>query len=127
MRSLFFIALLSIAFWACKSNNSATSKKIKQLDLLYGLWKVDEFKFTDGKTMAGVYMGNPQYDFSEEGKRTKTLNTIPAPPPEIIDYVVDGDSIRYPSKPKFPAMKIAKLTKDSLILSNSKLSWYLYK
>ena len=77
--------------------------------------------------MPGEFMGNPEYEFTKEGKRIKTLNTDPAPPPESVEYKIQGDSIQYPNKPNFPAMKIAKLSKDTLVLSNNKLSWYLHK
>ena len=77
--------------------------------------------------MPGPYMGNPQYAFDKEGKRTKTLNEEPAPPPEIVDYILGQDSmISYPNN-NFPPMKVVHLSQDSMILSNDKLSWYLHK
>lgn len=114
-----------LLFSACSTTKSGLNKS--SLKLFYGVWKVASFEFADGRKMPGVFMGNPQYEFSEDGKRTKTLNTVPAPPPEIVEYVIDGDSIRYPNKPKFPAMKIELVSADSLVLSNAKLSWYLHK
>ena len=97
------------------------------MDLFYGLWKVTAFRFEDGRVMPGEYMGNPQYEFSKDGKRTKTLDTEPAPPPEVVEYKIVGDSITYPTKPKFPKMKIAKLLKDTMVLSNEKLTWHLHR
>ena len=114
-----------LIFSACSTTKSSLKKS--SLKLFYGVWQVASFEFADGRTMPGVFMGNPQYEFSEDGKRTKTLNTVPAPPPEVVEYIIDGDSIRYPNKPKFPAMKIDLISEDSLVLRNAKLSWYLYK
>lgn len=77
--------------------------------------------------MPGAYMGFPIYEFTQDGYRIKTLNTEPSPPPDTVAYQVIGDSIHYPKHPKYPRIKIQYIQKDSLVLSNDKLSWYLYK
>lgn len=131
IRTIFLPCLLALGLLACKptgssvSNNNSKNGKIKK-EWLYGVWKVVAFRFEDGRVMVGEYMGYPQYEFSKDGKRTKTLLEQPAPPPEVTDYKIEGDSIKYPNS-KFPAMKIAKLTQDTLVLSNDKLSWHLAK
>jgi hypothetical protein len=79
------------------------------------------------KIMPGAYMGYPQYEFNKEGKRIKTLHEEPAPPPEIVAYALRNDSIIYPNNPKLPAVKILKLTNDSLVLRSEKLDWHLYR
>lgn len=129
MKHLFIPLLFAFSIIACNPSGSTTSstksKKIKT-EWLYGNWKVVAFRFADGRVMLGEYMGYPQYDFSKEGKRTKTLIEQPPPPPEIVEYKIEGDSIKYPNS-KFPAMKIERLSKDTLVLANDKLSWYLAK
>jgi hypothetical protein len=95
--------------------------------LLMGKWKVSTFEFKDGRVMPGAYMGFPVYEFTQDGYRIKTLNTEPSPPPDTVPYQVLGDSIYYPIHPTYPRMKIHYIQKDSLVLSNDKLSWYLYK
>ena len=127
MKTFFITISFALFFMACKSSNiERIQNSPPDLHLFYGLWKVTAFRFIDGRVMPGEYMGNPEYEFTKEGKRIKTLNTDP-PPPESVEYKIDGDSIKYPNKPKYPAMKIAKLSKDTLVLSNNKLSWYLHK
>lgn len=128
MKSILAFSWIIFLFVACNTTTKTTSNKKKiDLKLFYGVWKVTAFRFHDGRVMPGPYMGNPQYEFDKEGKRTKTLNEEPAPPPEIVSYKLEGDSISYPDKPKFPVMKIAKLTQDSMVLRNDKLSWYLHR
>lgn len=128
MRSIFVLGLFILLFVACKTTNDTTPKdKGLNLEWFYGVWKVTAFRFHDGRVMPGPYMGNPQYEFDKDGKRTKTLNEEPAPPPEIVEYKLEGDSISYPNKPKFPGMKIMKLTQDSMVLRTAKLSWYLHR
>lgn len=114
------IAAALLALGACTG-----TQKI-QTDLLYGLWKVSFIETLEQRS-PGVAMGNPQYEFTQDGKRIKTLNTIPAPPPEAIAYKINKDSIFYPDNPKLPAVKIVKLSKDSLILKSEKAEWHLYK
>lgn len=109
--------------WACGSTNG--KGKLDQ-KLLYGLWKVKSIE-TAAKIIGGEAMGNPQYEFTEGGERIKTLDTTPAPPPEKIKYKLEGDEISYPDNPKLPAVKITKLSKDSLILVNDKVIWTMYK
>lgn len=123
-KTLLIIALLIIGT-ACQPSRSMVNTK-----LFYGIWKVDAFKFREGermKIMPGAYMGYPQYEFNKEGKRIKTLNEEPAPPPEIVAYALRNDSIVYPDNPKLPAVQILRLTKDSLILRSEKLDWHLYR
>jgi hypothetical protein len=121
---LFFSAVVCFAF-ACNSVRSTISTR-----LFYGVWKVDAFKFHEGertRIMPGEYMGYPQYEFTKEGTRIKTLNEEPAPPPEKVVYELRNDSIIYPKNSKLPAVKILRLTKDSLILRSEKLDWHLYR
>lgn len=128
MKFLLGLGLCIITLAACSTSRPVkTSKKGINMEWFYGVWKVTAFRFHDGRVMPGAYMGYPQYEFDRAGKRTKTLNEEPAPPPEIIEYKLKGDSISYPTKPKFPAMKIVTLTQDSMVLRNDKLSWYLHK
>lgn len=115
------LALVGLLAMACQSAKQQTPKA------LYGTWKVAYFRFKDGKVMPGALMGYPQYEFTKEGKRIKNLNEEPAPPPEVVTYAVRNDSIFYPEHPKLPAVKIAKLTQDSLVLDSEKLTWHLYK
>lgn len=128
MKSVLVFATLLLLFVACKTTNNVGSKKESlNLDWFYGLWKVTAFRFHDGRVMPGSYMGNPQYAFDKEGKRIKTLNEDPAPPPETVDYVLGKDSlVSYPNN-NFPVMKVVYLSQDSMVLSNEKLSWYLHK
>ena len=119
----FFLIMLS-----CKTTkNSASAKKESELNTFYGVWKVTAFRFNDGRVMPGEYMGYPQYEFTKEGYRIKTLNEQPSPPPDSVKYKIEGDSIKYPQNPKFPMMKISKLKKDTLVLSSEKLNWYLHR
>lgn len=123
-KTILIVGLL-IVITACQSSRSMVNTK-----LFYGIWKVDAFKFREGermKIMPGAYMGYPQYEFNKEGKRIKTLHEEPAPPPEIVAYALRNDSIIYPNNPKLPAVKILKLTKDSLVLRSEKLDWHLYR
>lgn len=124
--SSFVAGLVAVALLltACAVEGQLTRKQQKNF---YGLWKVTAFRFHDGRVMPGEYMGNPQYKFDKENRRIKTLDEVPAPPPEVIEYRLKGDSIFYPTRPKFPAMKIVKLTADTMVLQNDKLSWYLHK
>ncbi len=124
-QSTFFLAVLFFGM-ACTTSSTTTVPT----KLFYGVWKVDAFKVREGdrlRIMPGAYMGNPQYEFNTEGKRIKTLNEEPAPPPEIITYALRNDSIIYPENPKLPAVKILRLTKDSLILRSEKIDWHLYR
>ncbi len=84
------VVLLSV--WACGTTNGNGKVKKK---LLYGLWKVESIE-TPLKIIGGEAMGNPQYEFTQEGERIKTLNTIPAPPPKKIKYVLKEGEISYP-------------------------------
>lgn len=128
MKSILVFSCVILLLAACKTtNNTNSQKEVLNLDWFYGLWKVTAFRFHDGRVMPGPYMGNPQYEFDKEGKRTKTLNEEPAPPPEVVDYLLGKDSmVSYPNN-KFPAMKVIYLSSDSMVLSNDKLSWYLHK
>lgn len=127
MKSLLVFGTFLLLLVACNSSQSTTKNSKLKMKWLYGAWKVTAFRFNDGRVMPGEYMGHPQYEFSKEGLRTKTLNEEPAPPPEIVEYKIVNDSITYPTKPKYPAMKIARLTQDTLVLTNDKLSWFLHK
>lgn len=122
------LATLLLLLVACKTTNTTnSSKEGLNLDWFYGLWKVTAFRFHDGRVMPGVNMGNPQYDFDKEGKRTKTLDEEPAPPPETVDYILGQDStISYPNN-NFPSMKVIYLSQDSMVLATEKLNWYLHK
>lgn len=124
--TLLLFLLLLVVGTACQSSSTTVQTK-----LFYGVWKVDAFKFRqpDGrlKIMPGAYMGYPQYEFNKEGKRIKTLNEEPSPPPEIVAYQLKNDSIIYPNNPQLPGVQILKLTKDSLILRSEKLDWHLYR
>lgn len=122
---LFFILGCVFIFFQC--NNSKKLSKNKYQKELIAKWEVIAFRFHDGRVMPGEYMGYPCYEFTENGYRVKTLNEKPSPPPDSIRFAIKGDSIWYPEKPKFPAMKIVKLKADTLVLSNDKLSWYLSK
>ena len=113
--------ILALCCMACQTSKLTTPKA------LYGTWKVAYFRFTDGQVMPGALMGYPKYQFTEDGKRIKTLDEEPAPPPEEVVYAVRNDSIFYPERPKLPPVKIDKLTSDSLILQSEKLTWHLYK
>lgn len=128
MKVLLALTTLLVLLTACKTTSNTTSKKeALNLDWFCGLWKVTAFRFHDGRVMPGPYMGNPQYEFDNEGKRTKTLNEEPAPPPEVVDYLLGQDSmVSYPNN-NFPEMKVVYLSQDSMVLSNDKLSWYLHK
>lgn len=123
--SLPFLLLVLFGF-ACNSSSATTIRP----KLFYGVWKVDAFKFKEGervKVMPAAYMGYPQYEFTKEGKRIKTLNEQPSPPPEMVSYRLRQDSIIYPEDAKLPAVQILRLTKDSLILRSEKLDWHLYR
>lgn len=106
---------------ACQATKQATPKA------LHGTWQVAFFRFQDGRVMSGALMGYPQYQFTAMGHRIKTLNEEPSPPPDTVVYAVRNDSIYYPERPKLPPVQIIKLTTDSLILHNEKLTWHLYK
>lgn len=128
MKLVLTLATLLLLLVACKTtDNTKSSKETLNLDWFHGLWKVTAFRFHDGRVMPGEHMGNPQYAFDKEGKRTKTLNEDPAPPPESVDYVLGQDStISYPNN-NFPVMKVIHLSQDSMVLMTEKLNWYLHK
>lgn len=125
MKSLFILFFSIILFSAC-SNTKDKSNQKEDLSLLHGLWKIEYIK-TPTQTMPGKAMGNPQYEFTKDGYRIKTLNTMPAPPPDSVSYKVEDKKISYPSNPKLPNVEITLLTKDSLVLKNEKVEWRLYK
>ena len=120
------LVLISLFSMACKTVNNVQAPA-KSPSLLIGKWQVSTFEFRNGRVMPGAFMGYPQYEFTEDGYRIKTLNTEPSPPPDSIPYEVYGDSIRYPKHPKFPRMHIQFLQKDSLVLRNEKLTWFLHQ
>ena len=93
---------------------------------LYGLWRVHYIQ-TKEQLITGKMMGNLQYEFTKEGKRVQTLDTIPKPPPDSITFKLGKKEISYPENPKLPTVKILKLTKDSLVLKSEKAEWHLYK
>lgn len=127
MVKYFFFFLICLFFGMACQSSKPTSTKADILPELVGKWQVTAFRFKDGRVMPGELMGYPQYEFTQDGYRIKTLNTEPAPPPDTVPYKVLGDSIRYPKHPKYPRMKIERLEKDTLVLSNDKLSWYLHQ
>lgn len=115
------LLLTLLGLMACQATKQTTPHP------LHGVWKVAFFRFQDGRIMPGALMGYPQYEFTVLGNRIKTLNEEPSPPPDTVVYAMRNDSIYYPERPKLPAVKIIKLTSDSLILHNEKLTWHLYK
>lgn len=119
MRSIFYFAMVLLLLAACKTSKLNT-------ELLYGLWKVAYIQ-TPERTSHGPEMGNPQYEFTREGKRIKTLNTVPPGPPETVAFQLDKNQISYPENPKLPVVTILKLTADSLVLKSEKAEWHLYK
>lgn len=122
-RILLFSFILIIS--ACGSSSRLFSKK--DIDYLIGKWDVLAFRFHDGRVMPAEYMGYPYYEFTSDGKRIKRLKEQPSPPPEVITYAIKADSIWYPDKPTFPAMKVEKFKNDTLVLTNHTLSWYLLR
>jgi len=120
MKKVFCLGIV-LFIVACNPMNKLTKQNEKKV---VGVWKMLALRFHDGRVMAGEFMGNPYYEFSEEGKRTKTLRTRPAPPPKVVEYKIKGDSIHYPNT-KYPSMKIKRLEQDTLVLANDKLSWFM--
>ena len=122
------VVICAIFFMACNANKNSTKKVEKEYfkKNIIGVWQMMAIRFHDGRVMLGEYMGNPYYQFSEAGKRTKILRTVPAPPPEVIAYEIKKGSIFYPNT-KFPSMKLKMIAKDTLVFSNAQLSWHLVR
>lgn len=107
----------------CKS--SAKTVTEKQIDsFLYQKWKVHSIQ-TGEQAVSGKDMGEPIYEFSRTGERIKSYATPPHS--ESTKFALKQDSITFPDNPKLPASRISKISKDSLILSNDKATWRLYK
>ena len=117
MLLLFLVACSSTKAVKTNGNELTVSEKV------VGIWQMLAIRFHDGRVMASEFMGNPYYQFGA-GKRTKTLRTTPAPPPETVDYAIKGDTLYYPNN-NFPDMVVSFRSADTLVLSNEKLSWFL--
>jgi hypothetical protein len=116
------LLLLNFAFFSCKSAQSVSEKNIDAF--LYQKWKVHVIETTE-RNSTGAEMGEPMYEFTRTGERVKSYETPPHS--ESIKFSLNKDSISYPDNPKLPASRISKISKDSLILSNDKAVWRLYK
>lgn len=116
------LLLLNFAFFSCKSAQSVSEKNIDAF--LYQKWKVSVIE-TAERNSTGKEMGEPMYEFTRTGERIKSYETPPHS--ESIKFTLNKDSISYPDNPKLPASRISKISKDSLILSNDKAVWRLYK
>lgn len=122
------LAIALLGFLLACNNSKGTSKTNQKgtstAEILVGQWQMLAIRFKDGRVMMGEFMGNPYYQYTADGTRIKTLRTTPAPPPDSTKYQVKGDSVFYPGT-KYPAMKIVKKHKDTIMLENEKLSWHL--
>ena len=116
------LLLLNFAFFSCKSAQSVSEKNIDAF--LYQKWKVSVIE-TAERNSTGAEMGEPMYEFTRTGERIKSYETPPHS--ESIKFSLNKDSLSYPDNPKLPASRISKISKDSLILSNDKAVWRLYK
>ncbi len=129
MKNTILVILATLFLVACSSTKGTPKRKGKEQSLekiIVGVWEMIAIRFHDGRVMVGEYMGYPHYAFSAEGKRIKTLETQPAPPAEIVNYQIKGDSLFYPDT-KYPPMRIIRVANDTLTLTNSKLSWHLVR
>ncbi len=117
------LAIVSL-FVACQDgkNNQNQPKPIKP-QLLIGRWKVACIETSERRT-TGAEMGDPVYQFAK-GFRYKSFETPPHR--DSVRYELKNDSIFYPDNNKLPAVKISKLSKDSLVLNSEKATWRLYK
>lgn len=111
---------------ACKNTQSTTPAKpvALNLELLYARWNV-AYIATPDRTTTGQEMGEPHYEFTRDGKRIKSFDSPPHN--EATRYEVRNDSIFYPDNAKLPAVKIVKLSNDSLVLQSDKSDWHLYR
>lgn len=110
---------------ACKSKLSTTQQPAAfNIELLYARWNV-AYIATPDRTTTGQEMGEPHYEFTRDGKRIKSFDSPPHS--EATRYEVRNDSIFYPENPKLPAVKIVKLSNDSLVLQSEKSDWHLYR
>jgi predicted small secreted protein len=121
-----FIFLLFILS-ACNTTRQGTSgKKVKskfKLERLYKVWDVERISIGE-MSRSGAEMGDPQYEFTNDGQRIKSYK-IP-PHSESVDYIIRNDSIIFTGNNKLPASAIVSLTDSTLILSNEKAEWKLY-
>jgi hypothetical protein len=116
----FFFSLLS-----CQSTKNFTHSKSKfDLDLLYRVWDVETITVENGKSISGKEMGDPQYEFTKDGKRIKSFTTPPHS--EFVIFTLRNDSIFYESEKPLPPTSIIELTKEKLTLKSEKAEWKLY-
>jgi hypothetical protein len=111
-------------FYSCKSTSKAVQSKPKyNLDLLYRVWDVDSI-IVGGKSASGYEMGDPQYEFTREGKRIKSFKVPPHS--ESVSFYIRNDSIHYSAEKALPSSAIVELTEKRLVLENEKAVWKLY-
>jgi hypothetical protein len=119
---------LTIAFTVCLTS-CYTKKNIIQkpkfdLELLYKVWDVESITVESGKSISGVEMGDPQYEFTKDGKRVKSYK-IP-PHSEFVTFIIRNDSIIYTGEKPLPASAIVELSAEKLTLKSEKAEWKLY-
>lgn len=115
------LLLLPLLF-SCKSQQ-ATVKEEHIEQFLYKKWQVRSIE-TPEKASTGKDMGDPFYEFTRTGERIKGFETPPHK--ESVRFERRADSIFYPDNPKLPAVRIVKISKDSLVLKSEKATWRLY-
>jgi hypothetical protein len=115
----FLFLVLAYVGLSCK-----TKAKQAQSPSLLGRWEVHSIE-TPEQIVSGLAMGEPKYEFTAGGQRLKIY--LEPPRCDSIAYERRGDSIFYPETPKIPAVKIQKLSRDSLVLINDKVIWRLYR
>ena len=123
---LFALTFIGIIFiFSCNSAKKVQVAKKPKIDieLLYRVWDVDSI-IIGGKGADGVDMGEPQYEFTREGKRIKSYK-IP-PHSEFETFIIRNDSIHYTGEKTLPSSAIVELTDKRLTLKNDKAVWKLY-
>ncbi len=115
-------ALLCTLLFSCKASQPTVKEEhIEQF--LYRKWQVRSIE-TAGQASTGKDMGDPFYEFTRTNERIKGYETPPHK--ETVRFERRADSIFYPDNPKLPAVRISKISKDSLILQSEKAIWRLY-
>ncbi len=116
---------ICIIFTACKTTEKTAKADAPQYDLnkLYKVWDVASIT-TGGRAISGPAMGDPRYEFTQEGQRIKSYEVPPHS--EFVDYIVRNDSIHYKGEKQLPSVAIKELTDSTLVLSNEKAEWKLY-
>ena len=119
-----FVISFTICLTSCLSKKNVVQKPKLDLELLYKVWDVENITVESGKSISGVDMGDPQYEFTKDGKRIKSYK-IP-PHSEFVTFIIRNDSIIYTGEKPLPASAIVELSAERLTLKSEKAEWKLY-